>query len=170
MVGNATTNFALRKLIRIALFIAMLALIAASVHVVLAQSAGAGGQNARKAAATAQQPVYGDYKGVRIGITTDEARAMLGQPTLKGEDQDYYVISEKESAQIAYDASHRVFAISVDYVGGIGAPDPKVVVGGELQAQNGSAYKMVHYEGFWVSYNRSAGPMIVVTITIQKAR
>jgi hypothetical protein len=126
--------------------------------------------NSYKEAGTTQLPLYGDYKGVRIGITMEETRARLGQPALKADDQDYYVFSEKETAQIAYDAAHKVTGISVDYVNGVGAPDPKTVVGSDLETKNGSAYKLVRYEnlGFWVSYNRTGGPVVTVTITIQK--
>jgi len=118
-----------------------------------------------------QQPLYADYKGVRLGMTAAEAREKLGTPALKDVDQDYYVFSDKETAQIAYNAAGRVVTISADYLGGVGAPDYKTVVGGELQqTQNGGFYKMVRYEsqGFWVSYNRTTGPMVTVTITIQK--
>jgi len=44
-------------------------------------------------------------------------------------------------------------------------------VGQELITKaDGSAYAMVRYEsrGFWVSYSRTAGPVTIVTITIQK--
>jgi len=81
------------------------------------------------------------------------------------------VFSEKETAQIVYDAAHKVVTISVDYLGGIGAPDYKAVVGGELErTANGSLYRIVRYEslGFWVSYNRTIGLMATVTVTIQK--
>ena len=35
---------------------------------------------------------------------------------------------------------------------------------------DGSAYAMIRYAslGFWVSYNRTADPTVIVTITIQK--
>jgi hypothetical protein len=118
-----------------------------------------------------EQPLYTEYKGVRLDMTAAEARAKLGTPALKGSDQDYYVFSDKETAQIAYDAAGKVVTISVDYLDGVGAPDYKDVVGGELeQTANGGLYKTVRYVslGFWVSYNRSAGPMAMVTITIQK--
>jgi hypothetical protein len=118
-----------------------------------------------------EQPLYTAYKGVRLGMTTAEARAKLGAPALKGSDQDYYVFSDTETAQIAYDAAGKVVTISVDYLGGAGAPDPKTVVGGEPEQQpNGHFYRIVRYEshGFLVSYNRSTGTMPLVTITIQK--
>ena len=118
-----------------------------------------------------QRPLYTEYKGVRLGMTAAEARAKLGAPMLKADDGDFYVVSDKETVQIAYDVAHKVTTISVDYTDGIGAPDYKSVVGGELeQTENGGFYKLVRYEsqGFWVSYNRSVKPLVVVTITIQK--
>jgi outer membrane protein assembly factor BamE (lipoprotein component of BamABCDE complex) len=118
-----------------------------------------------------QQPLYTEYKGVHLGMTAQEARAKLGNPNLKSDDQDYYVFSENESAQLVYDAAHKIVTISIDFVNGVGAPDPKAIVGGELEKEaNGSLYKLVRDQGrgLWVSYNRTAGPMSVVTITIQK--
>lgn len=117
-----------------------------------------------------QQPIYREYRGVRLGMTTEEARAKLGEPALKGDDQDFYVISGNETAQIAYNTAHKVVTISIDYTGGIGAPDPRSVVGTDLQVEpDGSAYRLVRYEreGYWVSYNKSASPVSVVTITLQ---
>ena len=95
----------------------------------------------------------------------------LGTPAMKNSDQDFYVFSENETAQIVYDASQKVVTISVDYLGGIGAPDYKAVVGGELErTADGSLYRLVRYEGLhlWVSYNRTASPVATVTLTIQK--
>src|SRR5712692_4715963 len=95
--------------------------------------------NAFKNAAVAQQPLYGDYKGVRIGMTADEARAGLGQSALKADDQDYYVFSDNETAQIACDSAHKVVCISIDYMGGVGAPDYRKVVGADIETKaNGS--------------------------------
>jgi outer membrane protein assembly factor BamE (lipoprotein component of BamABCDE complex) len=121
--------------------------------------------------AVTQQPLYSEYKGVRLGMTAEDVRAKLGQPALKDNEQDYYIFSDKETAQFVYDAAHKVVTISTDYVDGIGAPNYKVVVGTDLETrENGSLYKLVRYEslGFWVSYNRTAGPVMIVTVTIQK--
>jgi hypothetical protein len=117
-----------------------------------------------------QQPLYREYRGVHLGMTTEETRAKLGEPALKGDDQDFYAFSANETAQIAYDAAHKVVTISIDYTGGIGAPDHRTVVGADLQVEpDGSMYKLVRYEreGYWVSYNKSAGALPVVTITLQ---
>ena len=121
--------------------------------------------------AVAQQPLYTDYRGVKLGMTPAEVRAKLGDPVLKDAELDYFVISDTVSAQVAYDAAHKVKTISVDYAGGAGAPDYRSVTGGELKTQSdGSAFAMVRYaaNGFWVSYSRTAPPMSIVTVTISK--
>jgi len=118
-----------------------------------------------------QQPLYSEYKGVRLGMTAEETRAKLGTPAIKSNDQDYYVFSDSETAQIGYDGAQKVASISIDYLRGVGAPDYKAVVPGELGlTPSGSLYRMVRYEslGFWVSYNRTNGAVPMVTITIQK--
>jgi hypothetical protein len=128
----------------------------------------------RTAPAATQQPLYTEYKGVRLGMTAQEVRAKLGVPTLlamKENETDYFVFSESEAVQIGYDAALKVKVISIDYQNGTGAPEPRAVVGAELETrENGSLYRIVYYDslGFWVSYSRTAGPVNIVTITIQK--
>ena len=119
------------------------------------------------------QPAFSEYKGVRLNMTAEEVRAKLGKPELAADDQDYYVFSQTETAQIVYDAAHTVKAISADFLAGTGAPDFRTVVGSDLQTKpDGSMYKLVLYEslGFWVSYNRSVGAVPMVTITIQRIK
>jgi hypothetical protein len=119
----------------------------------------------------AHAPLVTNYRGVTLGMSAAETVAKLGQPMSRADDQDFFFLSDKESAQVAYDATRHVKTISVDYFGGVGAPDYKTVVGDEIQTRpDGSLYKLVRYESqrFWVSYNRTAGPVVIVTITIQK--
>ena len=131
------------------------------------------GQRPRGAAtnlSASPQPLFSEYKGIRLGMTAQEVRAKLGEPTVKGDDQDYYVISQTETAQFAYDKAQQVVTISIDYTGP-GLPDYRNVVGASIdEKEDGALYKMVRYEAqrFWVSYNRTSGAAPTVTITIQK--
>ena len=121
-----------------------------------------------KAHAQVQQPLYREYRGVRLGMTAAETRAKLGEPAMKSDEQDFYVVSANETAQIAY-IGQKVATISTDYIGGVGAPDYRSVVGeGLLEKPDGSLYRMVMYnsERFWVTYNKSASAVPLVTITI----
>lgn len=125
------------------------------------------------AQAQIQSPLYREYRGVRLNMTADEVRAKLGEPVMKSDEQDFYTLSANETAQIAYDGSHKVMTISTDYTGGAGAPDYRTVVGpGLLERPDGSVFRIeFHYaEGFWVSYNKSASVVPIVTITIGTIR
>ena len=142
---------------------------------ILLASAVANGQSesprarAAKAHAQIQQPLYREYRGVRLGMAATEVRTKLGEPAMKSDEQDFYVISPNETVQFAYDAGQKVVTISTDYLGGVGAPDYKSVVGeGLLHRPDGSVFRMAMYdsERFWVSYNKSAAVVPTVTITI----
>lgn len=123
---------------------------------------------ASRADSQIQQPLYREYRGVHLGMTAAETRAKLGEPAMKSDEQDFYVFSTNETAQIVY-IQQKVVTISTDYTGGVGAPDYKSVVGEALQQKpDGSLFRMVFYdsERFWVSYYKSASVMPIVTITI----
>ena len=118
--------------------------------------------------AQSKPAVYKEYRGVRIGMPAAEVRAKLGDPVLKSDEQDYYVISPNEMTQIGYDAAKKVTTISTDY--SAGAPDYSQVVGeiALLQRPDGSKFAMVMHESerFWVTYNISAATVPVITVTI----
>jgi hypothetical protein len=118
------------------------------------------------------QPVFTDYRGVRIGMSADEVKTKLKNLKDGGTGQDFFVFSERESAQIYYDENKKVMAISIDYIGdSTNAPSPSAVLGIELEAKpDGSMYQLNRYPeaGYWVSYNRTAGDKPIVTITMQK--
>ena len=118
-----------------------------------------------------EEPPFSAYKGVRIGMTADEARKLLGTPTDKDDKQDFYSFGEKESAQVYYDESKKVFAVSVTYLGGNGVPAPKNILGADAEArQDGSLYKMIRFPkvGYWVSYTRTSGDAPMTIIAMQK--
>jgi len=117
-------------------------------------------------------PAFSDFKGVRIGMTADEARKKLGSPRDKSDEQDFYVFNDTQAVQVFYDKARAVSAISIDFMDGANAiPSAKDVLGTEADARaDGSVYKMLRYPkaGYWVSYNRTAGSAPTTTITMQK--
>ena len=123
-----------------------------------------------KAQTQIEHQLYREYRGVRLGMTAVEVRTRLGEPAMKSNEQDFYILSANETAQVAYDTAQKVVTISTDYTGGVGAPDYTSVVGDGvlLQRPDGSLFRMVLYnsERFWVSYNKSSAPVPVVTVTI----
>lgn len=119
-----------------------------------------------------ETPVFREYRGVQLGMTVEECRKKLGNPKDKGDEQDFYIFNEQETAQIVYDKAHKVSVLSVDFMAGAsGVPTPKSVIGAEIEAKpDGSMYRMIRYTkaGYWVSYNRTGGNSPMITITIQK--
>ena len=115
--------------------------------------------------------IFSTYKGVGLGMKADEARKLLGSPKDKSEAQDFYVISDNETAQIFYEGS-AVTAISIDFAGDLkNAPSCKQVLGEEVPAKpDGGVYKLVRYPkaGYWISFSKTGGANPIVSITIQK--
>lgn len=155
------------KLKEVLLLFAALACLSLASGTALAQKSKA--DNAKGAT---EEPCFSEYKGVKIGMTIDEARQKLGEPKEKADELDLYSFSDKEMAQIYYDKSSKlVTAISIDYVNGAEAPECKKVTGAEADARaDGSRFKLVRYPkyGYWVSYNRTAGQSPITTVTMQK--
>ena len=125
----------------------------------------------RAALAPEEAPVFQEYRGVKIGWVADDVRKKLGSPANKGDEQDFYVFGEKETAQVLYDKG-QVTAISVDFMNGAKEViTPQQVFGTDFDAKpDGSKYKLVRYPkaGYWVSYSRTAGDTPIITVTIQR--
>jgi hypothetical protein len=118
------------------------------------------------------QPMFTGFKGVRIGMTADEARKKLGSPRDKSAEQDLYIYNDNQVVQVFYDKAGGVSAISIDYMTGAnGIPSPKEVLGTDTEAKpDGSMYKLMRYPkaGYWVSYSRTAGNEPTIAVTMQK--
>ena len=118
-----------------------------------------------------EDPVFHEYRGVKIGWVADEVRKKLGSPANKGDEQDFYVFGEKETCQVMYDKG-QVTAISIDFMNGAKEIiTPQQVFGADIEAKpDGSKYRLVRYPkaGYWVSYSRTAGDTPIITVTIQK--
>lgn len=159
------SQFFNRALLKRAIFV--ISVVSVSGIAVVAQT------NRNRAGAADDEPVFHEYRGVQIGFLADDVRKKLGAPANKGDEQDYYVFGEKETAQILYDkATRKVVAISVDFMSG--ATDvltPQQVFGAEIDAKpDGSKYRLVRYPkaGYWLSYSKTAGETPIVSVTITK--
>jgi hypothetical protein len=148
-----------------------LALLLVGTVTCIAFAANASTAQRRAAAEDTEQPAFTEFKGVRIGMKTDEARKKLGNPTDKSPEQDIY-FTDTQTIQIFYDKTSTVTAISIDFQSGADAiPSAREVLGGEATARDdGSIYKMLRYPkaGYWVSYSRTAGKSPTTTVTMQK--
>src|SRR5664279_415277 len=93
-------------------FLAVLIMFAMSAFVVLVWATNTQAQKSRVATSTVgaaiQQPLYNDYKGVRLGMTPEEARTKLGKPAFSDNELDYFVFSDTETVQVGYDAQRKV--------------------------------------------------------------
>jgi len=166
MIHNTRHNLGVRLITSVVIGVALL-LLGATTAVAQRQAA-----NKSARGSTPQQPLYSEYRGVRIGMSAAEVRTKLGASLQQADDMDIYVFSDQESAQIVYDTAHKVRMISIDYLSGVGAPDYKSVVGPDIEVrEDGTLYKLARYDSFgiWVYYNRGPGDKATVSITIQKS-
>lgn len=135
------------------------------------------GQTQRRAASAAaaaanESPLFHEFRGVQLGMIADDVRKKLGEPKEKGDEQDFFVFNETETAQIVYDKTRKVVTISADFFTPItNALTAKQVFGAEITAKpDGSVYKMVRYPkaGYWLSYTRTSGDSPMVSVMLQK--
>jgi hypothetical protein len=129
-------------------------------------------QKARASSGDDDAPLFHEYRSVTIGMSAEEVRKKLNNPTDKSDEQDFFIFSDTESAQVFYDKSHKVFAISVNFLNGArDLPTAKGIFGSEITPKpDGSMYKMVRYPkaSCWVSFSRTAGDSPLTTVTLQK--
>jgi hypothetical protein len=129
-------------------------------------------QRNRAAAGDEDGPLWQEYRAVRIGMSAEDVRKKLNDPSDKSDEQDFFVFSDNETAQVFYDKTHKVFAISVNFLNGArDKPTPKAVFGSDIEAKpDGSLYRMVRYPkaGYWLSFSRTAGDSPLTTVTLQK--
>ena len=129
-------------------------------------------QKARGVAGGDDDPLLHEFRGISIGMLAAEVRKKLGSPSDKAAEQDFFVLNDNETAQVVYDKTQKVVAISFDFTSSArDIPTPKIVFGTDIDPKpDGSVYKMVRYPkaGYWLSYNRTAGTEPLTSITFQK--
>ena len=117
-------------------------------------------------------PAFHEYRGVQLGMAAADVRKKLGDPRDKTDEQDFFVFNDTETAQVVYDKTQKVVAISADFMSPNKAvPSAKEVFGSDIEAKaDGSVHKLVRFPkaGYWLSYSRTSGTDPVVTITLQK--
>ena len=120
----------------------------------------------------ATEPAFKDYKGVRIGMSADEVAEKLGEPAVKDDNEEVFIISDFEMVQVLYDKTGGVSAISVTYSAEHPNPPTALAVLGEDVAADadGRIYKLTRYPdlGYWMAYSRTAGEAPVVSVTMNK--
>lgn len=145
------------------------------VSIAVIASVSLSAQAPRKAALSGgedESGIFKDYRGVGLGMTSDEVRKKLGEPRSKSDAEDFFMFNDTESVQIVYDKTRKVVTISADFMMvGNTVPTAKQIFGAEIEPKaDGSVYRMVRYTkaGYWVSYNRTGGDAPLTTVTLQK--
>ena len=113
------------------------------------------------------------YRKITIGMNAAETRKSLGDPKEKADDQDLYLFTDDELAQIFYDKDHLITAISITYYKDLvtKAPTARDVLGEDAaQKADGSIFKSVRFPkaGYSVSYSKTSGDSPSISITFQK--
>jgi len=120
----------------------------------------------------ATEPAFKDYRGVSIGMSADEVAEKLGEPAVKDNNEEVFLISDVEMVQVLYDKAGGVSALSITYSAEHTNPPAALAVLGEDVAADadGRIYKLIRYpeSGYWVAYSRTAGTAPVVSVTINK--
>lgn len=117
------------------------------------------------------EPLYREYRGVKLDMSADEVRSKLGKPEEKSDEMDFFVFSDKERARVYYQDG-KASAVIATYMGKeTAAPSPVAVLGADIEAKpDGSMHRMIPYPqaGYWVAYSRTPGDSPMVMITMQK--
>ena len=116
-------------------------------------------------------PIFISYKGISIGMLTEQVRASLGSPKSSADASDTFAPSDHEFISVYYERG-KVSAFTITFTGDIGsAPAAKTVLGEEADVKpDGGLFKMVRYPkaGFWVSYCKIVGDEPIVIIAVNK--
>lgn len=110
-----------------------------------------------------------EFKGIKLGMKRDDARAVLGNPENSGDDSDEFKLTGDDTMTLRYD-NGEVKAIQLAFMDAKNAPAWKDVVGdaeiSEMANGAKTARRTVAEERFWVSiYQNKDGSITRVTIS-----
>jgi hypothetical protein len=110
-----------------------------------------------------------EFKGVKLGMKRDDARAAAGKPESSGDDTDEFKLTGDDTMTIRYD-NGEVKAIQLAFLDPKNAPAWKEVVGdaevNELATGAKTARKVLSDEKCWVSiYQSKDGTTTRITIS-----
>jgi len=110
-----------------------------------------------------------EFKGVKLGMKRDDARAAAGKPENSGDDSDEFKLTGDDTMTLRYD-NGEVKAIQLAFLDPKNAPAWKDVVGdaeiNEMANGAKTARRVVESEKFWVSiYQSKDGSITRITIS-----
>jgi hypothetical protein len=120
-------------------------------------------------------PLVSDLKGVKLGMTADEVKKVLGSSDSSDATGMYFDLKNGESLQLQLGPDKRVYMIAMMYSGkDADTPDITAVFGPDAKAEpdaGGRVYKLVKYPsaGYVLMYSHiKAGDTPMTTITMTK--
>lgn len=127
-----------------------------------------------KTKATAIQPRIKELKGIKLNMTMDQVKDILGKPKVGDKTSMYFDFKGDESMQLEFDSDGKVRMAALIFMKKAESPkffdvfDETVAY---APAADGRVYKLVNYPnaGYWVAYGKlilEDGPM--TTVTMQK--
>jgi hypothetical protein len=119
-------------------------------------------------------PFISSLRGVKINMTKDEVRDILGKPDVSDKAGLFYQFSKTRSAQIGLDSKGVVRTIAFLYMDGdkeamsyseVFGPDAVPV-----PKKNGTIYKMVRYpnDHFWITYSMTNPGLKSITVVTMR--
>jgi hypothetical protein len=127
-------------------------------------------ENQNTAAAPPPPKVMRDFRGVKLGLKSEEVRDLMGKPKSSGKDQEDFNIGGDNLLTVHYD-NDTVRAIQLYFADPKDAPSWKDVVGDAEVTEMANGAKMTRVvlseENFWITMYQSKDSS-VTTITISR--
>jgi hypothetical protein len=126
-------------------------------------------ENQNRAAASQPPKVLRDFRGVKLGLKSEEVRDLMGKPESSGKDQESFKIGGDNLLTVHYE-NDAVRAIQLYFADPKDAPPWKDVVGDAEVTEMANGAKMTRVvlseEKFWITmYQSKDGSVTTITIS-----